>query len=107
MIVTNYIGDPFDGENIAPGDTATGITAAKMSPLKAVPAKAAFIQVEDETINYSVEGIPATNAAGTNVRHSLLAGESILLVGAVAIRNFSCVDRVSGTTATVKVTLYR
>ena len=109
MIVTNYGGDPFDGENIVPGDTSTGFTLATMNPVGVNNrnAEAAFIQVEANTINYNLEGIAATAAAGTNVRHALLSGESIFLVGKVALQNFRCIDRVSGSASVVKVTYYR
>lgn len=107
MIVTNYAGDPFAYESITPGDTATGITLSVLKASDRREAKAALIQVEDETVNYTIHGTAPTAAAGTNIGNALEAGEAIMIIGSPAIRNFSCIDRVSGSAGTVKIILFK
>ena len=94
-------------ENITPGDTATGITAALQENAAGQAARAALITVEDNDVHFTYDGTTVTNAAGTNKGHRLLSGESVVIRGKSNVKNFQCVDRVSGSAGIVKVTVFR
>ena len=101
---------PFDGipkthETIAPGDTATGISAA-VKTYNGKRAIAALITNESNDANYCIDGSTPTAAAGTNVGHQLFGGASIVLYGYDAISQFKSIDRVSGSLSKQKITCY-
>jgi hypothetical protein len=107
MQVTDILGDAGAPETITPGDTATGITdtiyrqtihgAEKL-------AIGALLTCEDETVNMTFDGTAPTAAAGTNVGHAFSAGESYVLRGTNNVKNWKCIDRVSLSAGSVKVT---
>lgn len=108
MLVREILGDAGATENITPGDTATGITASKRCPTsglyKGMTAAGALITCESNSVNFTFDGTDPTAAAGTNVGHSLGDSDSIVIRGQTNVANFKCIDRVSGSAATVKVT---
>ena len=108
--VTDIPGAPGAYEAVTPGDTATGFTATNITPTSGTysgsKATAALLTCEDQTVNFTIHGTDATNAAGTDLGHQLKAGESIELRGNIALSNFTCVDRVSGSAGTVKASFY-
>ena len=110
MYVTNMNGDAVTYEAITPGDTATGLSAATVHPTsgvaKGMTAKGMLITCEDNTVNFTLHGTAPTAKAGTNVGHALDAGQSLEVMGEGSVRNFQCIDRVSGSAGTVKVTVY-
>ena len=110
MIVTDMLGDAGSVESIAPADTATGLAVATRHPTsgiyKGMTAKGMLVTCEDQTVNFTMNGTAPTAKAGTNVGHELAAGQSIVIRGQESIRNFLCIDRVSGSTGTIKVTCY-
>lgn len=95
-------------EKITPGDTATGITAGIRKPDSGLfagqQATSAYITVENESITFAMDGSVPTALAGTNVGHVLAAGASFWLTSGTQINNFKCIDSVSGSAGTVKVT---
>ena len=99
-------------ESISPGDTATGITAAILSPasgeLKNITALAALITVEDNSIRICYDGTTPTNSNGTSadVGHKLDAGQNYLIEGGTSVKNFKCIDAATGVNAVVKVTTH-
>lgn len=102
-------GVAVDFEALVPGNTATGITASKLtgSGIWAnQQASAALVSVESNSINFCIDGSSPTASAGTNLCHRLDAGQSLMVQGPQNVRNFLCIDRVSGSTATVKITIY-
>lgn len=110
MYVTDMIGDAGAYEAITPGDTATGLSAATLNPTsglyKGMTATGALITCEDDTVNFTIHGTAPTAKAGTNVGHALDAGQSMVIRGEGSLRNFKCIDRVSGSAGTVKVSVY-
>lgn len=104
------LGDAGEVDTIAPGDTATGITPSKYATTDIHGVKklatGALLTCEDQTVNITFDGTAPTAAAGTNVGHAFAAGESYVIRGIHNVKNFQCIDRVSGTTGTVKVTLF-
>lgn len=110
MIVTDILGDAGAVESIAPGDTATGISASNYATanIHGVEklATGALLTCEDQTVNITFDGTAPTAAAGTNVGHAFAAGESYVIRGIHNVKNFKCIDRVSGSTGTVKVTVF-
>ncbi len=104
MIVMDLIGAPGQSEIITPGDVSTGITPAKLRGPKGQQAKAVLITVEDNTINYTLDGTVA--AAGSGAGHQGLAELNLVLRGIEAVTNFRCIDRVSLSVAIIKVTVF-
>lgn len=109
MIVFEMQGEAHGHEIIAPGNTATGITATLLQPtsgkFKGLQARAALITVESNTVNFTIDGTPPTAKSGTNMGHQLDAGQSYVITGIISLRAFLCIDRVSGSTGSVKVTV--
>ena len=106
--VSDTLGTAWDSENLAPGDTATGVTSGLLThAASGVRTRALLVSCESETINFNQDGTPPTAAAGTNLGHALAAGESVVIRGEANCINFSCIDRVSGSTSVVKVTVFR
>ncbi len=106
MIVTTYIGDPYESEAINP-TTATKFSRAKIHPDRlgtslaaGMQAKAAYLSVEEAAIMFTQDGTTAT----ATVMHELAAGDSLLIVGAVALNQFQMIDKSSA--STVKVTYF-
>ncbi len=109
MIVTDILGDAGGIENIAPGDVVTGITSTlyqKVVHGVEMSAIGALITCEDETVHITFDGTPPTAAAGTNIGHALSAGDSYVLRSGPNVRNFQCIDAVSGSAGTIKVTVF-
>lgn len=108
MYVFDTPGDAGTMETITPGDTATGITKTIRHPISGVGANTeatgALLSVEDNTINFSIDGTTPTNKAGTNVGHKMDANQSYVIRGVQAVKDFKCVDRVSSSAGVVKVT---
>ncbi len=99
--VISWEGLAIASETITPGNNSTGITQALMT----ANVIAATISVEGNTIHFSESGVDPTPAAGTNIGHSLFAGNSYTIVGRRNVQRFRCIDRVSGSAGVVKVTL--
>ena len=110
MIVTEMLGDAGSYEAVAPADASTGLAIATRIPASGIykgnPAKGMLITCEDQTVNFTLDGTAPTAEAGTNVGHSLAAGQSIVVRGQESVRNFRCIDRVSGSTGTLKITCF-
>ena len=109
MQVTDILGDAGAYEAVAPADVATGITPTNLNASiygATKQAIGALITGEGETVNFTLNGTAPTAAAGTNVGHALAAGESYVIRGISNLRNFKCIDRVSGSTGTVKATIF-
>lgn len=107
--VTDTIGSPNDSngyESITPGDTATGITITILTNSSGKKATGAFVTVEDNDLNITVHGVNPTAKAGTNVGFKLSPGQSYTISDQQEVVNFKCIDRVSGSTGTAKITLY-
>lgn len=108
-IVTDILGDAGAYEAIAPADTATGIDPSNyQAVIHGVEKSAigALLTCENETVNISFDGTDPTATSGTNVGHKFSAGESYVIRSGPNVRNFRCIDAVSGTTGTVKVTVF-
>lgn len=108
MIVTDILGDAGAYENITPGDVVTGIDPdnyqavvhkAKMSAI------GALLTCVDETVNITFDGTDPTDTAG-GVGHPLAAGNSYVIRSGPNVRNFKCIDAVSGSTGTIQVTVF-
>lgn len=99
-------GAPGAYESIAPGDTATGITPAKLYDSNKLQACGALIKIEANTVNVAIDGGTATNAAGTNYGIKLVANDTIVLRSIEALKNFNCVDNVSASAGIAKVTIF-
>lgn len=107
MIVTDILGDAGTPEEIAPGDTATGISASIYQQVihkATMSAIGALLTCEDETVNITFDGTDPTATIGTNIGHKFSAGESYVIRSGPNVRNFKCIDAVSGSNGTVKVT---
>jgi hypothetical protein len=109
MIVTDMLGDAGQYENITPGDVVTGITASLLNASihgSTQQAIGALITCEDQTVHFTIDGTAPTAIAGTNVGHALAAGDSYVIRGISNLRNFKCIDAVSASAGTVKVTVF-
>lgn len=98
-------------ETIAPADTSTGITqSVRVNPadgiLPGANAIAALLTVEANTVTVRMDGGDPTATAGTDLGHELAAGDSMVLRGPNTIKNFRCIDTVSGSAGKVKVTCF-
>ena len=110
MITFEDLGECRAYESISPADTATGFTPSNYN--KALTegimrvAKAVLIMVEDQTVTITLHGTDPTAAAGTNL--GMKVGDSISYVirGISNIKNFRCIDTVSGNLGTVKALFF-
>jgi len=99
---------PGAHESITPGDTATGITAAVITPTGATDeffkkhAIAALITVEDNSMRFTQDGTTATAAIG----HKMDAGQSYLLPDGHAVTKFQAIDAVSGSASVIHITTF-
>jgi hypothetical protein len=109
MIVTDILGDGGGYENITPEDTATGIDPAQYQKVihgVEMSAIGALLTCEDETVHITFHGTDPTAASGTNIGHPLAAGNSYVVRSGPNVRNFRCIDAVSGAKGTVKATVF-
>lgn len=108
--VTEIPGAVGGYEKITPGATATGISSSLLNPNTSPqvdnPAVAALVTVESNAINFTLDGTTPTNTSGGSVGHKLDADQSFMIRGKEAVQNFECIDRVSGSNAAVKVTVF-
>ncbi len=100
-------------ETLTPGDapTTTGkITAVIREPTSGEFNKrnaiAALITVESNTINFTIDGTAPTATSGTNAGHKVTSGQSYVIEGAGNVTAFMCIDAVSGSASSVKVTTF-
>lgn len=97
-------------ELITPGDVITAITTAIRHPATGLApgsdAIAALITIEDNTVTVRMDGGDPTATAGTNAGHQLSAGDTLVLRGPNTIKNFKCIDTISGTAGKVKVSCF-
>jgi hypothetical protein len=112
MYVFDFDGEAIDHETLTP-TSAIGISATMIEPTSdsggnfaGMSAKAALITVEAAAINFSLDGVDPTAAAGTNVGHQLDAGQSYVIRGLINLKKFRCIERVAANGATVKVTTF-
>lgn len=86
---------------------STGITAAIKHPtsgdFKDRDAQAALITVEDNDIRFTLQGTPPV-AAGAG--HLMSAGQSYVIQHPSDVNKFRCIDNVSGSASSVKVTTF-
>lgn len=66
-------------------------------------AKAMLVTVESNDVQVTFDGTYPSQTA-TFFGHKLMAGDSILLFGENTVSGFRCIDRVSGSASTLKVT---
>lgn len=66
-------------------------------------ARAMLVTIESNDVQVTFDGTYPSQAA-TFYGHTLVEGDSLLLFGEDAVSGFRCVDRVSGSASTVKVT---
>lgn len=97
---------PGGYEALAPGDTATGITAALRNPTTGAftdqTAITALITVEDNAMRFTMDGTTPTASIG----HLMSAGQSYVVEDTYGVLNFKCIDAVSGSVSSVKVTVF-
>jgi hypothetical protein len=112
MYVFDEYGDAQQYESFSSISAITQLSKSKWEPIstndplmKGLQAKAALITVETANINFTLDGTSPTVTSGTNVGHTLVAGDSILIKGAVNIAAFKMIDN-AGSTAVVKVTYF-
>lgn len=107
MIVTDLLGDAGTPETITPGDTATGISATiynqTIHGVKKL-AIGALLTCEDNTAKITFDGTAPTATAGTDVGHEFASGESYVIRGTENVKNFLCIDNVSGSASKIQVT---
>jgi hypothetical protein len=110
MEVFSMYGDAGGYETITNLDTAVGFTHSEFEPSTGefhdIQCKAALVTVETASINFTIDGTTPTYTAGTNVGHTLVAGQSMLILGHRNIMNFLAIDAVDETHAIMKVTYY-
>jgi hypothetical protein len=105
--VRTITGDAGVPLTITPGDTATGIAATTYrQTIHGVVKLAieALITCEDNTAKITFDGTTPTNEAGTDAGHEFAAGQSYQIKSIENIKNFLCVDNVSGSASKIKVT---
>lgn len=106
MIVFALDGDAGKIETLVPGNSPTGITASLLVSAEGLQAQVALMTVEDNSINFAENGTNPTAEAETDVGHTMTDGQSRLIRGISNLRNFRCIDRVSGSASKVKITVY-
>lgn len=109
LIVKCQVGT-FQSENLnVEGNSNVGTIAANSVAYKGgtahegAKAKAMLITVEGNDVQVTFDGTYPSQTS-TFYGHTLHAEDSLLLFGEDAVSGFRCVDRVSGSASTVKVT---
>lgn len=105
---------PGGHEALAPGDTATGITAGVRNPVDGagnftgLQAITALVTIEDNSMRFTVDGTTPTNANGTSadVGHLITAGQNYVVENETGVQYFKCIDAVSGSASKAKVTVF-
>jgi len=96
----------YETMNSGAGMIARGLVNPSSGQFNNNRACAAMITIEDYSVHFTTDGTTPTTAATTNVGHRMDAGESTMIRGISEVNNFEYVDRVAGSNATVKVTVY-
>ena len=75
--------------------------------LDGMQAQMALVYVEDNAINYCVNGSVPTVSTGTNIGvYADVNSEPIELCGPNEVKNFRCIDRVGGAASKVKIVTF-
>ena len=91
-------------EKIGTTTTAIGFTTAKIALTAADPykeAKTALITVETASVRITMDGTTPTVTAGTGAGHLVDVGQSYVVRGIDAVRNFRCINAVASSGAVV------
>jgi hypothetical protein len=89
--------------------TSTGTVVIAQVPIvisSYTQPKSLLISVETASVNVCFDGTTPTATAGTNLGHTLTAGQTLLITGIDSIRNFKVINAVNGSGSIVKYSLY-
>jgi len=90
-------------EKIGTTTTAIGFTTAKIALTGGsfMEAKTALITVETASVRITMDGTTPTVTAGTGAGHLVDVGQSYVVRGIEAVRNFRCINAVASSGAVV------
>lgn len=91
-------------EELTPGATSTGITAGLLISEGRHPREA-FISVQDNPINFTIDGTTPTDDGGTDAGHPAVAGSWFTITGYEDIKAFRCIDKNNGSASRANITL--
>lgn len=89
-------------EKIGTTTSAIGFTTAKIALTTGdsyMEAKTALVTVETAALRFTMDGTTPTVAAGTGAGHLIEAGQSYVVRGVEAVRNFRCINNVNASGA--------
>jgi len=92
-------------EKIGTTTSSIGFTTAKIALTTGdsyKEAKSALITVETASIRFTMDGTTPTVTEGTGAGHILDVGQSYVVRGVEAVRNFRCINAVASSGASVK-----
>ena len=106
--VNEILGVPGNFTELSSG--AWTIPSSMISPdagdLNGAKPVAALLTVEDNSINFTLHGVPPTHVGSSNIGHQMDAGESFIVKGITAISSLECIERTEGSLGKVKITIF-
>ena len=101
-------GDLIAYEELGDVSAATSITASNLYSSDNLQAQSMLVVIEDNSVRVQIDGTAPTNAAGDGTDNGikLADGDSILIRGHSAIKNFQAIESTSGSTAYVHVWIF-
>ena len=109
MIVFSSNGEARGYDTFTSITAATSFTAAKISPSADAgtvgnKCRAVLITVESGSINFTIDGTTPTATAGTNIGHTLNAGDSMVISSFENVKRFLMINSEDSNGVVVKAT---
>ena len=108
ILFVRQVSGVFQGETLT-GGTSTGTVAIAEALIPNIAAglspKMALISVETYSMRWTIDGTNPTLTAGTSFGHLTVSGAGIEVRGYGNVRNFKCVNAVSGENSVIKYSL--
>lgn len=109
ILFLRQVSGTFQAETLT-GAQSTGTVAIIQDLIPLMVAglqpKAALITVTTAALNFTMDGTTPTVTAGTDHGHTIDAGQSYVIRGYAAIRNFKCINAVATNGAILKYSLF-
>ena len=111
MMVFNDYGSARDYITITTNTAAQFIPTVMLNypsieGLMGLRAKAALITIESGSINFTMDGTTPTTTATTNIGHTLVSNDSILVTDWENVKRFQWINSVSSSGVIVKITTF-
>lgn len=111
MVVFSDYGSAKDYTTITTNTVAQYIPTVMLNyptveGLMGLRVKAALVTVEGGSINFTMDGTTPTTTASTNLGHTLVSNDSILITDWENVKNFQWINSVASSGVIVKITTF-